>query len=309
MKPGDVELLARILEYESSHDQKQEWPLGWNWEQVRVQPATLNRLVIDGCLEVVFHSNSYKGYRLSERGKLLAIQGEPQPEIEQDSGPVSWPEDVFGDIIGHDEVKELLRAAVTAERPVHVLLAGPPALAKSLFLWGLERVAGSRALWLMGSASSKAGLWDLAAERRPRLLLVDELDKMAAVDTAALLSLMEGGRLVRAKVGRRLEEQLDLRVVAATNNLRVLAPELLSRFAVRRLQPYQRQEFRQVVVGVLVRREGVAPEVAEQVAALLDGVSQDVRDAVRVARLAPQVGVEKAVALLGLGASSPSAAA
>ena len=40
------------------------------------------------------------------------------------------------------------------------------------------------------------------------------------------------------------------------------------------------------------------PEIARR----LDGRSQDVRDAIRVARLAPQVGVEKAVELLLGGA-------
>ena len=78
----------------------------------------LSRLVLEECLEVVFHSNSYKGYRLSKMGKLLATQGEPQPEIVQDGGPVALPEDVFDDVIGHDDVKELRRAAVIAERPV-----------------------------------------------------------------------------------------------------------------------------------------------------------------------------------------------
>ncbi|MDP3061910.1 MAG: AAA family ATPase, partial [Chloroflexota bacterium] len=125
-------------------------------------------------------------------------------------------------------------------------------------------------------------------------------DKMAAADTAALLSLMEGGRLVRAKVGRRLDEQFTVWVVAATNNLRVLSPELLSRFAQRRLQPYTRQEFRMVVKGVLARREGIPDDVAERVAANLDGRTQDVRDAVRVARMSSQVSVERAIELLGL---------
>ncbi|MDP3063141.1 MAG: hypothetical protein Q8O40_08030 [Chloroflexota bacterium] len=91
-----------------------------------------------------------KGYKLSEKGKLLATQGEPQSEIEQDSGPIAPTEDLFSDIIGHEDVKKLLRAAVLAEKPVRVLLAGPPTLAKSLFPWGLERAAQGRALWLVG---------------------------------------------------------------------------------------------------------------------------------------------------------------
>jgi len=40
---------------------------------------------------------------------------------------------------------------------------------------------------------------DLIAERHPQILLIDELDKMNAADTAALLTMMEGGRLVRPK--------------------------------------------------------------------------------------------------------------
>ena len=73
---------------------------------------------------------------------------------------------------------------------MHVLLAGPPALAKSLFLWDIEQVYGEQAIWLIGSATSKAGLWDLVAEHERRILLIDELDKMSAADTAALISLM-----------------------------------------------------------------------------------------------------------------------
>ena len=76
------------------------------------------------------------------------------------------------------------------------------------------------------------------AEHQPQLLLVDELDKMNAADTAALLSLMEGGRLVRAKKGRSLDVTVVIKVVAATNQIAKLSPELKSRFAIRRLRPY-----------------------------------------------------------------------
>jgi len=78
-------------------------------------------------------------------------------------------------------------------------------------------VCGGQAIWLVGSATSKAGLWDLVAEREPGVLLIDELDKMNAADTAALLSLMEGGRLVKAKKGRTLDVTVPIKVVAATN--------------------------------------------------------------------------------------------
>ena len=299
MKEGDLELLNEIAKFEDFHDMEKEYKIGWSWRHVRVWPATLSRLFKDGYLENVFRSNSYTGYRLSELGRKIVTGAQAEETVKTPQNQkLSLPGDLFEDIIGHDEVKELLRASLLAEKPVHVLLAGPPALAKTLFLWDIERACGERAIWLVGSATSKAGLWDVVAERQPQIILIDELDKMSAADTAALLSMMEGGRLVRAKVGRELDLQNTLWVIAATNRVDVLSPELRSRFAIRRLNPYSRDEYLTVVRGVLVRRENTSPELAEEIAKRLGGRSQDVRDSIRVARLAPQLGVEKAVKLL-----------
>ena len=299
MKEGDLELLHEIAEFEDTHDMS-EFKIGWAWRHVKVWPATLSRLFKDGYLENVFRSNSYTGYRLSELGRsIVAGSKEKASDVPQD-GKIALPDDLFEEIIGHDDIKELLRACLSAEKPVHVLLVGPPALAKTLFLWGIERIGGEKAVWLVGSGTSKAGLWDLVAERQPQVLLIDELSTMNAADTAALLSMMEGGRLVRAKVGRELNLKHEVRVVAATNRLHGFSPELLSRFAVRKIQAYDRNDYRVVVKGVLVRHEGVSSETAEEIANRLDGLTQDVRDAVKVARLESQLGVDKAIKLLGL---------
>jgi len=121
---------------------------------------------------------------------------------------------------------------------------------------------------------------------------------MNAADTAALLSLMEGGRLVRTKKGRTLDVTVHIKVVAATNQVAKLSPELKSRFAIRKLKSYDAAQYRTVVKGVLVRREDVYPELAEEIAQKLDEKTQDVRDAVRVARLSPQLSIDKTIHLL-----------
>lgn len=298
MKDGDVELLTTIAEFEGTHDMEKEYKIGWGWRHIKIWPATLSRLFKDGYLENVFKSNSFTGYRLSELGNAMVKKAAAEPIETPQNQQLSLSDDLFEDIIGHDDVKELLRASLMAEKPVHVLLAGPPALAKTLFLWDIEKTAGEKAIWLVGSATSKAGLWDLVAEKQPQIILIDELDKMNAADTAALLSVMEGGRLVRAKKGRKLDLNNPVWVIAASNRLDILSPELRSRFAIRRLNPYSREEYLIVVKGVLVRRENISPETAEIIAQRLDGISQDVRDSIRVARLAPQIGVERAVELL-----------
>jgi len=300
MKEADIELLRQIAEIEDGLDPESlPAKLGWRSRDVGMWPGTLTKLRMEGLIADSYESNSYHGYRLTEKARAL-ISGSslPSPTQTPQDGKLSLPDDMFEDVIGHGEVKDLLRASLMAEKPVHVLLSGPPALAKTLFLWDIERAAGERAIWLVGSATSKAGLWDLVAERRPRVILLDEIDKMNAADTAALLSMMEGGRLVRAKKGRELDITHQIWVVAATNRLYGLSPELLSRFAVRKIEAYSRADYQKVVKGVLVRRESVEPELAQEIAQRLDGRSQDVRDSVRVARLAPQLGVEKAMKLL-----------
>jgi len=102
-------------------------------------------------------------------GRAVATREETQPAEISQFQKLNFPSDLFEDIIGHEEVKELLCASLLAEKPVHVLLAGPPALAKTLFLWDIERAAGEKAIWLVGSASALSRFWLSLASRVFRL--------------------------------------------------------------------------------------------------------------------------------------------
>lgn len=297
-------VLEKARAFESYYALSQH-PNGWTGENVGIDPADIAALVEAGFVRRVRDDHGRlvdvetdedcTGYRLTTNTNIHATFLD-SPE----STPVSVPDDLFDSIVGYEDVKELLLAALRIDKPVHVLLVGPPALAKSLFLWDIERVFGARALWLLGSATSQAGMWDLVAEQQPDVLLLDEFEKIKGVDQAALLSLMEGGRLVRAKVGRGLNLKLECRVFAAANGTRGLSPEILSRFARRELRPYSQAEFLEVVTTVLVQREGVYRDVAAEIAASLVGRTQDVRDAIKVARLSQQMDPKRAIELLGL---------
>ena len=54
--------------------------------------------------------------------------------------------------------------------------------------------------------------------------------------------------------------------------------------------PCNRSDYLTVVKGGAGKPEHTSPELAEEIAASLDGRTQDVCDAVRVVRLAPQLG-------------------
>jgi len=298
LQEKDYEALRKMFDCENNQPKDQYW-LGWEWHDVGVMQATINKLITMDLVKRTFTSRSTKAHMLTEKGKAIV-----EHRVEAPNNPIQVPAieldftGMFDDIIGYDNIKMLLRECLQAEKPIHVLLVGPPAMAKSVFLWDIESSWGEQAMWLVGSATSKSGLWDEVADKRPRILLIDELDKMTATDTAALLSLMEGGRLVRTKVHRKLDIRLDVWVIACANRIYKMSPELLSRFNRQQISEYSAVEFRNVVTGALVRHESITHAEAAEIATLLVGKTHDVRDAIRVARLSKRVGIPKAVELL-----------
>jgi len=208
-----------------------------------------------------------------------------------EEGPVSIPDDLFDVIELHDDKKRLLMAGLRAEDPVHFLLVGTPASAKSLFLEQLRKLP--RAVFIIGSSTTKVGIVDLLFEERPRYLIIDELDKVGdRNDLAALLSLMEGGVVVETKHNHRREGKFDVRVFAGANRIERIPLELQSRFFVLTFNEYTPDEFHRIAMSVLMKREDAPQDIAELIATRLlrDVGTRDVRDAVKVARLAKSQG-------------------
>ena len=299
----DYKAVCDILKYEHSMD-ADNFSLGWHWHDVALPTYYLTKLVIKKLVKISFKSNKDTRYVLTDEGRALAESGiiesvsPPSPVESSPPKPAISFNEMFSDIVGYDDLKELLRESLQLDDPIHVLLHAPPSLAKTMFLWDIERAFGAQTMSLLGSATSHAGLWDIVAETQPRILLVDEIDKMPLVDLASLLSLMETGRLIRVKVGRKLDIKLKVWVIGAANRVNRLPPELMSRFTTFQLTEYTAVEYREVVTNVLESREGVGHNEAAEIATRLVGKTHDVRDAVRVARLSKRVGVRRAVELL-----------
>lgn len=277
-----ADLLRRAVEWEEKHGSEPH-TLGMEWSDLRAHPATLNKLVVAGVLKVSFRSNSTTAYRLVDPEavrSLLALAENPLPEP---SGGPALPEDLFAPVVGYDDLKAEMRLSLEGE-PVHFLLIGPPATAKSLFLMELARLPGAH--FATGGSSSKAGINRLLLARRPRVLIVDEAEKMEMTDHSALLSLMEGGIVSSTKVGMTETVRITCSVFAACNSTRGLPGELLSRFERVTLRSYTEEEFRHVAVKLLTMREGTPEDVARRVADLcVENRWEDVRDAVRLARM------------------------
>jgi Holliday junction DNA helicase RuvB len=192
---------------------------------------------------------------------------------------------LFDDIYGFNDVKDLFKMAIQAERPVHLLLCGPPASAKSLFMRSLTNL--ERSYYAIGSSSTKSGIFDYLFEHRPRYFIIDELEKMNKKDQTSLLNLMESGILSELKHNQQRTTQLKTWVFASCNSTEKLLPPLLTRFRDIHFKPYTEEEFVEIVINVLDREEGVDRDVALIIA---DGVfnklqSSNIRECVRIARL------------------------
>lgn len=208
--------------------------------------------------------------------------GLDQPEASEDE-QVELPEDLFDIVVGHERLKKLFVMSLKAPQPVHILLVGPPATAKSIFLMELERLPRSR--YALGGTSSKAGVVDFIIEQRPRYLILDELEKMDMKDFTALLSLMAEGVVTRLKKGMTEKVKVKTWVFGAVNRDDSLPVELKSRFLKQYLPEYSEQDYKKVVRAVLIKREQVDEKIAAEIAEKMVCYSRDVRDAIKIARL------------------------
>ena len=297
-------IMALIKDIESREDTR-EWKINWikniidyvkknpvrtegfEYDDVNVPSWYLRKLSEIGVLKVVYRSNKHTNYDLAVPVEALEaalseyLGGAQVTEEEQKP---ELPEDFLDVVEGYDDLKEIIRQSITNDEPVHILLVGPPGTAKSLILMEIERLPNS-AFITMGTAT-KAGIRDILLYRRPRYLIIDEIDKLSDPnDISVLLTLMESGRLVVTLHKMRADVPMKVWVFAAANTTKTLPPELLDRFMVFKLKPYSKDEYVRVVTNVLVKRYGKDQELARYIAEKVSEYTTSVREAIRYSRL------------------------
>lgn len=195
------------------------------------------------------------------------------------------PRGIFKPIVGYDDVKYLFKKSIVSRKRTNILLIGPPASAKTIFLLETDRVKNS--YYALGGASSRAGLFEVLFVHRPAFLLIDELDKMSRADFSVLLSLMETGIVKEVKYRKTRKMKLKTRVYAACNTKKRIPKEILSRFQFDLHFPkYKKAEFIEISTNVLISREKLHPLLARYTAEKVAEYSRDVRDCLGIARLA-----------------------
>jgi holliday junction DNA helicase RuvB len=215
---------------------------------------------------------------VNEEEKILVLGSKENPSLTKS-------EQLFDSIIGYNDIKRLFTLSFSSEKPVHILLVGPPASAKTLFMLSCMKL--ERSYFTLGSHSTKSGMMDYLFQKRPRYLVIDEIEHMPIKDQTALLSLMETGIIVETKYKKTRDTQLKTWIFATSNSTDQMLTPLLSRFMVLRFKQYKYEAFQEVAIHLL-SREGISREIAIATAETVWSKmkSKDIRDCVKIGHLA-----------------------
>jgi MoxR-like ATPase len=197
----------------------------------------------------------------------------------------NW-DSIFEGIVGYDAIKREFVKALNASSPVSILLCGPPGCGKSEFLKQIRNQFEEESVFIDGSYGSKAGIFEKIYQKRPKYVLLDEVDKLSGEDQLPLLNLMESGKLTKTTRTESYEINLNAWVFATANNRHDILGPLFDRFETYFLAEYTDEQFREIAERRL-RQEGTEDEelalyIANAVLRSLNRKS--LRDAIRIAR-------------------------
>lgn len=191
----------------------------------------------------------------------------------------------FSNIYGLDGMKENLFRALESDKQVNVLLVGPPATSKTLFMTTIQEKCNS-VFYFDASNTSGAGLIEeLYNNRRTRLVIIDEIDKLKKNDMSCLLGLLNDGRIVKSLKQIRYDFRIEnIKVFATSNSIVNLSKPVRSRFQEYHLDEYTDEEFLNIVTFCLQNK--LPEEINEMIGMLLiDSSIKDVRTAIGLSNL------------------------
>ena len=203
-----------------------------------------------------------------------------------DGRTISHEEKFFSSIYGYDDIKKLLMRCIFAKESTHVLLTGPPACCKTMFL--LEMAKALDTTYFMDATSASGpGMIDYLFENNIKYLLIDEIDKLQRKDQSVLLNLMENNVLVETKVRKTRKKEMKVSVFATCNDIGKISKALKSRFIVLQLEEYTYNQFLQIAKHLLDKTLGMKEVLAATIGdAIWNSGSKDIRDLLMVGKLA-----------------------
>jgi len=301
--PDYIDDLKKIISYEENNKNPdhvfiadEPYDSKWEYGDVGVHPTRIHQLEIHGFVDKVFNSNSTKAYSLIDRDDIKDTVESLLSQTDEDGmirnmhefpkNEDQLPDKLFGNIVGYDDVKWLIKRGITTDDITNFILIGEKGTGKSVFLTEMyKRMENSR--YVVASESTSAGVLETLFEELPMYFLVDEFDDMKKNHQAVFSSYAETGILSETKSGKNRQVKTNIKTIAAANDRSKIKDNIFDRFTPIEFERYTHDEFKEVCEGVLTREEGKSYDEAYAIADCVwdhKGYG-DVRMAIQVARL------------------------
>ncbi len=190
----------------------------------------------------------------------------------------------FENIQGYDDIKDIVKRALDAEDNYNLLFIG--ASAKTLFLLGI--IEYKKGVYFDGSNTTNRIL-DVLEEHRPKIICIDELDKMPRQFQDKLLNFMESGHIKVDQMRKHYDFKIKgAKVFAACNEITRLSRALQSRFRRLHLPSYTEQQFLEVSIKVLSNLK-----IASVIGKAVWDQGGDIRDVISIGKLVERMMVPK----------------
>ena len=197
------------------------------------------------------------------------------------SRPGSHKRGNFDSIEGYFDVKDIVERALETEDSYNLLLVGPPASSKTLFLLGILDIRKDGAYFDGSNTTSR--ILDVLEEKRPKIICIDELDKMSRQFQIQLLNFMESGRVDVEQQRKQYHFEIKgVKVFATANEITRLSKPLQSRFRKLFLPRYTEQQFIEVSVKVL---KNLSESMVRYIGFTVFKNGGDIRDVMSVGKL------------------------
>ena len=195
--------------------------------------------------------------------------------------------DLFKEIYSYNDLKDIFYRGITSEHNVHILVIGPPATAKSLFLQCIKEKVKDCVYYEAANSTGPGIIHDLVNHRKTRYILIDEIDKINRKDQTVFYNLMETGEVHIIKKENKIKFKMNNPKIFATSNSKErLTKPLKSRFSLYTLPEYSDEDFIKISVTLLTSKFHFTSSLASLIAQLLlDEGEKDVRTVLNIAKL------------------------
>jgi len=187
----------------------------------------------------------------------------------------------FNNIDGYYDIKEIVIRALSSEDQYNLMFIGEPASGKTLFLQGIMDMRKDAVYFDSTNTTNK--ILDILEQKRPKIICLDEIEKMSRPWQEKLLNLLESGKVDVEQQKKSYHFEIKgIKVFTTCNDIDRLSKPLASRFRKLFLPKYSEEVFLSVAEKVLPK---TSPSIARYIGSKVYQTDGDLRSVIQIGRL------------------------